>query len=137
MRDHPIPDEAVLLAAARAGVPHNRLPELVGLVQADLGLRVDDYRSRYECVHETSDAFVFFVEWGHWATIGERLGFDATDSHAVKRAHVEHLRRLAREADRVQEFATALEVRECVVIGKDTPQAATDGGDTSTDPEPR
>ena len=45
--------------------------------------------------------------------------------------------RLAREADRVQEFATALEVRECVVIGKDTPQAATDGGDTSTEPEPR
>ncbi|MFD1647390.1 hypothetical protein [Haloarchaeobius litoreus] len=133
MENYPIRDEAVLFAAATAGLPHRRVPELVGVVQADLGLRVDDYRNRYECVHETSDAFVFLVEGGHWATIGDRLGFDSTDSRAVECAHIEHLRRLAREADRVQEFAAALEVRECVVIGKDTPQAATDGGNTTTD----
>ncbi|WP_256296678.1 hypothetical protein [Haloarchaeobius salinus] len=131
MENYPIRDEAVLLAAAAAGLPHRRVPELVAVVQADLGLRVDDYRHRYECVHETSDAFVFLVEGGHWTTIAERLGFDSTDSRAVECAHVEHLRRLARESDRVQELATALEVRDCVVIGKDTPQAATDGGDVT------
>ncbi|WP_440988897.1 hypothetical protein [Haloarchaeobius baliensis] len=135
MKDYPIRDDAVLLAAATAGVPPGRLPELVGVVQADLGLRVDDYRHRYECVHETTDAFVFLVEGGHWSTIAERLGFDSSDSWAVECAHIEHLRRLARETDRVQELATALEVRECVVIGKDTPQAATDGGNTATDGE--
>lgn len=128
MENYPIRDDAVFLAAATAGVPPGRLPELVGVVQADLGLRVDDYRHRYECVHETSDAFVFLVEGGHWATIGERLGFGPSDSWAVECAHIEHLRRLARETDRVQELATALEVRDCVVIGKNTPQAATDGG---------
>lgn len=133
MEKHPIRNEALALAAAAAEVPPRRVPELVGLVQADLRLRIDDYRTSYECALETSDAFVFFVEGGHWATIAERLGFDATDSRAVEFAHVEHLRRLGREVDRVQEFTTALEVRECVVIGKDHVRAATDGGDDRTD----
>lgn len=121
IEDHPIRTDALALAAATAEVAPRRVPELLGLVQADLGLRVEEYRSRYECVHETSDAFVFFVEGGHWATIADRLGFDTSDSRAVECAHVEHLRRLGVEVGRLREFVTALEVRDCVVIGKDAP----------------
>lgn len=135
MDGYPIRREALVAAAVRAGVSPRRVPELVGLVQADLGLRVEEYRTRYECAHETKDVFVFFVEGGHWSTIADRLGFDDPDSVAVERAHTEHLRRIGLEADRLQEFAAALEVRDCVVIGKDVPRTATDEDDPTVSPE--
>ncbi|WP_435347730.1 hypothetical protein [Haloarchaeobius sp. HRN-SO-5] len=129
MNGYPIRREALLLAAMKAGVGTRRLPELVALVQADLGLRLEEYRTRYECVHETSEVSVFLVEGGHWGTIAGRLGFDAGDSRAVEQAHVEHLLRLGQTVGRFEEFVAALDIRDCVVIGKDTPcSTVTDRG---------
>ena len=129
MDGYPIRRDALLLAAVSAGVAASRLPELIDLVQADLGLRIDDYRTRYECVHETPELSVFLVEGGHWRTIADRLGFDACDTQAVELAHTEHLLRVGQDLDRSLEFVAALDLRDCVVIGKDTPRRrARDGG---------
>ncbi|WP_439027516.1 hypothetical protein [Haloarchaeobius sp. DT45] len=119
MDGFPIEGQVLLVTAAKASVPPNRLPELVDLVQADLRLRLDDYLVSYECVHEGEEYYAFFVESGHWAEIGNRLGFDRRDYEAVNRAHTEQLMRLGRETDRRGEFDAALDIRECVLIGKE------------------
>jgi hypothetical protein len=60
---------------------------------------------------------VFFVEEGHWAEVGTEFGLDPREWKALRRVHAEHLKRLGSDLDRREEFETALEVREAVVIG--------------------
>ncbi|WP_435359486.1 hypothetical protein [Haloarchaeobius sp. DFWS5] len=119
MDGYPIDGEALLIAAAKASVPPRRLPELVDLVQADLRLRLDDYRTNYESVVECEDYVVFLVESGHWEGIGKRLDVTRQAYDAVQRAHTEQLHRIGYDTDRSDEFDTALEIRECVFIGKE------------------
>lgn len=118
MADSPIEGQIVLLAGAKASVPAARLPDLLDRVQADLGPRLDDYRTRYEAVEEADDAVSFFVGTGHWAEVGARLGFDDRETDAVRRAHHEQIRRAGRRADRADEIETGFEIREGAVIGR-------------------
>ena len=118
MAGGPLDGNALILAAAKASVPGDRLPDLVDRVQAHLEGRLPGYGHRYECVHEDPEQAVFFVGEGHWATIGEELDLDEREWEGVRRAHEEHLRQLGTELERRREFETALELREVVVIGK-------------------
>lgn len=120
MAGGPIDGNALVLAAAKASVSGERLPDLVDRVQAHLGARQPAYGRRYECAHEDDDQTVYFVEEGHWADLGEELGLDDRECQSVRRAHEEHLSRLGTGLDRRSEFETALDVREVVVIGKGT-----------------
>lgn len=117
MAGEPIDGQVLLLTAAKASVPASRLPELVDLVQADLASRLEAYRRGYECVYEDDDRCVFFVEWGHWDELGDRLGFSDRERSAVRRAHEEQLLRIGRREDRIEEFETALEIRDPVLVG--------------------
>ncbi|MFC5972326.1 hypothetical protein ACFPYI_13375 [Halomarina salina] len=117
MNGDPIAGPALLLAAAKGGVGPQLLPDLVEHVQEHLGPRLDDYRRRYELVDENDEACVFLVESGHWETLGEECRLEPGEREAVERAHAEHLRRLGVETERREEFETALEIRECVVVG--------------------
>lgn len=121
MAGGPIDGNALVLAAAKASVSGERLPDLVDRVQAYLGSRLPVYGRRYERVHEDDEQAVFFVEEGHWAELGEQLGFEEREWASVRRAHEEHLSRLGSGLERRQEFDAALDVREVVVIGKGTP----------------
>ncbi|MFC6837714.1 hypothetical protein [Halomarina ordinaria] len=116
---NPIDGNALLLAAAKASVGPQLLPDLVEHVQADLGPRLEDYRRRYELVAEDDEACVFFVEAGHWDDLRDRLDLDRREGDAVERAHTEHLRRVGSVNDRRDEFETALDIREVVVVGKE------------------
>jgi hypothetical protein len=118
--DSPIEGQVQLIAAAKASVPPQRIPELLDAVQADLGPRLDDYRRQYELVEETPEACTFLVPPDHWETVGGRLGFDRREVDAVERAHEAQLRRTARRADRRDEFETALEIRTAVVVGRES-----------------
>jgi hypothetical protein len=118
MAGEPIEGQILLLAAARASVPPKRLPDLVDRVQAALGPRVEDYARQYEVAYETADVVAFFVESGHWADLGEELGFDRREHEAVARAHRDQLLRAGRERDRHAEFETALEVREAALVAR-------------------
>lgn len=115
----PIDGNALVLAAAKASISGERLPELVKRAQELLGTRYERYRRQYECVHEGDSSAAFFVEEGHWSDVGEELGLQTREWQALRRAHEEHLRQLGGELDRVEEFQTALDVRELVVIGTD------------------
>ncbi|MWG34052.1 hypothetical protein [Halomarina oriensis] len=118
MNGDPIDGPALLLAAAKASVGPQLLPDLVDHVQAHLGPRLDEYRRRYELVHESDDACLFLVEADHWETIDEHVELERRERDAVERAHEEHLRRLGDSLGRSEEFETALEIRTCVVVGK-------------------
>ncbi|GAA0227590.1 hypothetical protein ACFFQF_11840 [Haladaptatus pallidirubidus] len=115
--NHPIEGQIVLMAGAKASVPLERLSELLGETQADLGGRIAEYRQRYECVHETPEERVFLVEEGHWETVGNRLGFGRREWDGLRRAHEQQLYRIGRRERRRSEFDSALEIRDAVVIG--------------------
>lgn len=117
MAGGPLDGEAIVLAAAKASVSGERLPGLVDRVQAHLGARRETYDRQYECVHEDDAQAVYLVQHGHWADIGAELDLEDREWEAVRRAHREHLGRLGSELDRREEFDSALEVREPVVVG--------------------
>jgi hypothetical protein len=120
--NHPIDGQALLLAAAKASVAGDRLPALVERAQVELEPRLEEYRRRYECVHEGDggDAWYFFVPDDHWETVGERLGVERRESDALRRAHEAQLGRLGDRLDRREEFETALELRSAVVVDEST-----------------
>jgi hypothetical protein len=115
----PIGSVPLRVAGAKASVSPERLPDLLREVQAEVEPRVADYRRRFECVYEDDDRAVFLVPREHWSRIGERLGFRRREADAVRRAHEEQLRYLGGGTGRREEFETALEIREAVVIGLD------------------
>lgn len=116
MADDPIDGEILLLASAKASVG-TRLPTLVEQGQSDLGPQLDDLRQRYEVVHEADGRVAFLVEEGFWQDAGVRLDFTPKEIDAIRRAHAEQLRHLGRREGREEEFETALEIREAVVVG--------------------
>lgn len=118
MAGGPLRGNALVVAAAKASVSGERLPDLVDRTQEHLGAERPDYGRHYECVHEDESTVVFLVGDGHWAELGETLGLTDREWKAIRRAHAEHLKRLGDDLDRRQEFETALELREAVVIGK-------------------
>lgn len=119
MAGSPIEGQVIVLTAAKASVPPSRLPGLVEQTQAILEEDVQRYRREYERIDvDRADGYeAFLVDWGHWEAIGERARFDARERAAVRRAHEEQFLRLGRRTGREEEFETALEIREPVIVG--------------------
>ena len=115
--DHPIDGTALLKAAAIGSVPADRLPDLLGRVQAHLAPRIDEYRREYERVESDPDLEAFLVERGHWDGIAARLELSDRERDAAARAHATAVERLGTDTGRRAEFETALEIRSAVVIG--------------------
>lgn len=117
MAGEPIEGQILLLAGTKASVSAERLPDLVDVVQADLGGEIDDYRRRFERAYADGDLELFLVDDGHWDELGDRHEFEAREVDAVRRAHEEQFLRIGRREGRSEEFETALEIRDAVVIG--------------------
>lgn len=111
----PIEGDVLVLVAAKASVGPQRLPELVDRVAATLDSRT--YAREYERAYATDDRTAFFVEDGHWDEIGARVDLGEREVDAVRRAHHEQLTRDGRRLDRTGEFETALDIRDCVILG--------------------
>nr|WP_251344370.1 hypothetical protein [Haloplanus sp. GDY1] len=107
-----------MLASAKASVGPGRLSDLLETVQADLRGRLDTYRREFERVADGDGREVFLVPTDHWEDVGDRLGLDRRGIDAVARTHAEQLRRIGSDTGRREEFETALEIREAVVIGR-------------------
>ena len=78
MAGGPLDGKALVLAAAKASVSGERLPDLADRAQGLLGPRLPEYGRRYECAHAEESATVFFVEAGHWADLGEEMAADSS-----------------------------------------------------------
>ncbi|MFB6108513.1 MAG: hypothetical protein ABEJ82_06705 [Haloplanus sp.] len=115
--DTPIDGQVIMLAAAKASVGPTHLPDLLTRVQATVGPQADDYRRDFECVYRDDDREVYLVPTDHWAAVGDRVGFSDRETDAVRRAHDEQLLRLGSKTGRREEFETALEIRDAVVVG--------------------
>lgn len=119
MAGEPIEGQILLLAATKASVPPERLPDLVERVQVALEADLERYRHTYERVYEEDGIEVFLVDRDQWDNVGDQLGFSDRELSAVKRAHAEQLLRVGRTADRETEFEAALEIREPLLVGTD------------------
>jgi hypothetical protein len=115
----------LLLAAGKASVPPERLPDLVERAAARLRDRRETYRRTCELIHADDVREIFFADRDHWTALGGELGFDERETDAVRRAHEEQLRHVGRRADRETEFDHALDIRRAVVVGR--PSAEGDG----------
>jgi hypothetical protein len=114
----PMDGQVLLLTAAKASVSPQRLPDIVDLTQAHLADRLDEYRREYEVAFDQPDRVGFFVDDGHWEALGHRLGFDEQEADALRRIHAAQLRRIGKELGRMEEFETALDIRDALVIGR-------------------
>jgi hypothetical protein len=114
----PFDGTVLQLAAAKASVAPSRLPDLLAAVEADLGRRAGEYDRRFERVHEDPERRVYLVPADHWTGVGDRLGLGRREADAVRRTHEEQLLRLGSTTDRRDEFESALEIREAVVVGR-------------------
>jgi hypothetical protein len=113
-----IDGQVFMLASAKASVAPGRLSELLDRVQTTLDGRLETYRREFERVVAADDREVFLVPTDHWERIGHRLDLERREREAVARTHAEQLQRLGSRTDRREEFETALEIREAVVVGR-------------------
>jgi hypothetical protein len=113
----PLDGEVLLLAGAKASLSPRRLPDLVDTAQAHLAAELAHYRRRYEAVFEDDRLVAFLVEPDHWDELARTLGVAERERDALRRAHEEQLLWLGRGVDRREEFESALEIREVVVVG--------------------
>ena len=118
MADAPIDGQLLVLTAAKASVPFDRLVELVETTAQDLAARKPIYERQYERAIRTETFDAYFVESDHWNEIGSRLELSPREVDGVRRAHEEQLGRVGRESDRAEEFERAMEIRSVVVIGR-------------------
>ncbi|SEH12771.1 hypothetical protein SAMN04487967_0957 [Natronorubrum sediminis] len=131
MPGEPIEGQVLLLAAAKASVPPERLPTLVDQVQATLGPALERYRRSYERCYASDEREVFLVDSDHWADIGAELEFGDRELAAVRRAHEEQFGRIGRRSDREAEFETALEIRAPVCIATGDPSGSSEPTDST------
>ncbi|QCS43576.1 hypothetical protein [Natrinema versiforme] len=131
MAGDPIEGQVLVLTAAKASVPPTRLPDLIERAQAVLGPARERYRREYERLYADDDLEVFLVDWGHWEEIGEEIDVTERELSAIRRAHEEQLVKIGRRTDREDEFETALEIREPIVIGTSDVESAGGDGDES------
>jgi hypothetical protein len=67
---NPLDGEPLTVAAAKASVGPQLLPDLVGHVQSELGPRLATDRREYERVYRDGTGEAFLVESGHWSDLG-------------------------------------------------------------------
>ncbi|PGF15340.1 hypothetical protein CP556_03810 [Natrinema sp. CBA1119] len=133
MAGEPIEGQVLLLTAAKASVPGTRLPDLIERAQVALGPSLERYRREYERLYAGDDLEIFLVDWGHWEEIGDEIDVTDRELSAIRRAHEEQLLRIGRRTDREDEFETALEIREPVVIGANEGETTGDTDGEHTD----
>jgi len=117
-RGDPLDGEVLLLAGAKASLSPRQLPDLVDDAQAHLGPELARYRREYEAVYEDDRLVVFLVEPDHWEELAATLDLNGRERDALRRAHEEQLLWLGRGTDRKEEFESALEIRQAVVVGR-------------------
>ena len=113
MPDHPIEGQVILLAGAQASVTLDRLSELVSLVDDHVRERRERYERRFERVEADGTGY-YLADEEHWESVGDDLGLTDREVDAVRRTHAAQFRRDGRRLDRLEEFETALEIRDVV-----------------------
>lgn len=116
----PLDGDVLVLAGAKASVSPDSLPELVRRAQRHLAPRLDEFERAYETVDSDDERVVFLVSTGFWSDVGAELGLESREADALRRAHGQQLRRIGSKTDRREEFVTALEIREALVVGRDS-----------------
>ena len=114
----PIEGDVLVRVAATASVPPQRLVPLIDRVQETLDEECESLRRRYETAYEDDEegTIGLFVDEEFWNRVGDRLGLTDRERDAVERAHNQQLRAVGKRHDRLDEFETALEIRDCVVL---------------------
>lgn len=113
---HPIEGQMLLLAGAQASVTLPHLSELVSRAHEYVTTRREEYLRRFERIDEEGGPSYCLVEASHWEEIGTALGLEEREIDALRRAHALQFRRAGRRLDRLEEFESAMEIRDVVVV---------------------
>lgn len=113
---HPIEGQVVLLVGAKASVTLQRLSDLLHSVQEHLDGEAEDYHRRYEQIDTADERVYFLVADDYWEIVGGELSLTEREVDAVRRAHEAQFERDGRHLDRIEEFESALEIRDVVVL---------------------
>jgi hypothetical protein len=116
---HPIEGQVVLLAGARASVTLEHLSSLLARVQRAVRNRREEYGRRYERIEGRDDVAYFLVDPDHWDDLGQTIELSDREIDAVGRTHAAQFRRDGRRLDRLEEFESALELREVVAVDRE------------------
>lgn len=120
MEEHPIEGQIVLLAGAQASVTLTHISDLVSAAHEHVTTHRTEYERQFERIDEPSGPSYYLVDSSHWDEVGTALELEDREVDALRRAHALQFQRAGRRLDRLEEFETALEVRDVVVI-PDTP----------------
>ncbi|MFB6251359.1 MAG: hypothetical protein ABEI27_06690 [Halobellus sp.] len=123
----PLDGDVIQYTGATASLAPERLGPLLRRVQSALAERAGRYRRAYERVFVDESRSVYLCPEGELAALGAELELTDREVDAVRRAHGQQLRRLGTKTDRRDEFETALEIREAVVIGHEGGSEETGG----------
>ena len=113
---HPLSGQILLLAGAKASVTLQHLSKLLDRAHQHVRDQQMVYDRQFERIDDGDGLAYYLVDAGHWDEVGRKLGLSTRESDAIRRAHTAQFRRAGRRLDRLDEFETALEIREVVVV---------------------
>ena len=114
----PLDGDVLLYTGATASVGPERIEPLLRTAQAYIRENAETYRRGHESAFADDERRILLVPEGHWAEVGADLDLPEREVDAVRRAHAQQLKRIGSKTGRREEFETALEIREAVVIGE-------------------
>lgn len=117
---HPIEGQILLLAGAQASVTLTHLSELVSSVHEHVRDNSDEYDRQFERIDDAEGLSYYLVEACHWDDVGTTLGLQDREVDALRRVHTLQFERAGRRLDRLEEFETAMEIRDVVVTADGT-----------------
>jgi hypothetical protein len=112
---HPIESQIVLLAGAQASVTLTRLSELVSTAHEYIENHRNEYDQQFERIDDASGLSYYLVDSSHWDEIGAALELDDREVDALRRVHSLQFERAGRRLNRLEEFETAMEIRDVIV----------------------
>ncbi|QLC33071.1 hypothetical protein EFA46_002220 [Halarchaeum sp. CBA1220] len=115
---HPLPPDAVETAAVEHDLTVERLDALLARVADYFRGKERALERQYEAVVDADDGRVLLADAAFWTRTGDALGYDEAETAAVRAGHEATLRLAGRHEERDAEFASALEIRTAVVLGR-------------------
>ena len=116
----PFDGPTLVKTGLKASIGPSVLPRLLRRAQRLLSEQIDMFHRQHERVHTDEERVVFLANQNYWTHLGAELGFNERETDAVRRAHEAQLLRIGDETGRSEEFETAMEIRQSVVIAADS-----------------
>lgn len=118
---HPIEGQVLLLAGAQASVTLTHLSDLITRANEHVSTQQADYEREFERIDDPEGPVYYLVDGSYWEGVGTTLGLERREVEALRRVHALQFQRAGRRLDRLEEFETAMEIRDVVAMPEGIP----------------